>query len=148
MAENIIYRNYKDSDSLSIAEIEKICFSEPWSKAAIEEFMSYSTGHTLVASLNEAVVGYITFITVLDEVQIANVAIHPNFRRNHIGENLLKELDKLSLQNNSSFITLEVRASNEPAIRLYKKCGYNVVGERKNFYKSPAENAVLMNKVL
>ena len=94
---------------------------------------------------NYEVYGYITYSVVLDEVQIANVAVHPDQRRRGIAENLLKSLYASSKASGMSVITLEVRESNKPAICLYKKCGYKEVGRRKKYYKSPDEDAILMN---
>ncbi len=148
MENNYIYRNFIGSDSTHIADIEKMCFSEPWSKSAIEQFIGFDTSHILVSCIDEVIVGYITFMSVLDEIQIANVAVHPDYRRKHIGEGLLRKLDNFSQEVGASVITLEVRASNLSAIRLYKKCCYQEVGVRKSFYSSPKEDAILMNKVL
>ncbi len=142
------YRFHKSEDLLQIAELEKVIFSLPWSLSALNEFVSHDTGRILVASNGGIVVGYITFNTVLDEIQIANIAVHPSYRRMNIGINLLKMLYESAIVDKMSVITLEVRQSNEPAISLYKKCGYETVGTRKNYYSNPKEDAILMNLYL
>ncbi len=142
---NTSYRFYTEEDLKDIAELEKMCINPPWSYKALCDFASCPTSRILVASYNYEVYGYITYSEVVDEVQIANVAVHPEQRRRGIGENLLRTLYANSKQNGISIITLEVRESNEPAIRLYRKCGYKEVGRRKKYYTSPSEDALLMN---
>ena len=84
--------------------------------------------------------------TVLDECYIANVAVRNKFRRLGIGASLLGTAEKAALYKNCSFISLEVRVSNTPAINLYEKHGYISQGQRKNFYSNPTENALIMTK--
>ena len=145
---DIIISDFSDSDLKAIAEIEQISINPPWSYKAICDFARQDTSRILVAKIGTTVAGYITYSVVLDEVQIANVAVHPDFRRMGVGENLLTTLSENEKKNNMSFITLEVRQSNTPAIRLYEKCGYIVIGRRKNYYKNPTEDALLYNLTL
>lgn len=144
MADIIISHHTKD-DLEAIAEIESVSINPPWSFKAICDFSECDTSRILVAKLDNVVVGYITYSVVLDEVQIANVATHPEYRRRGIGEKLLNFLYDESKASGMYVITLEVRQSNEPAINLYRKCGYDEVGRRKNYYKNPTEDAILMN---
>ena len=127
-----------------VSKIEKACFSEPWSVNAFINELKNPDAITL-AALDNQVVGFINARKILDEVYINNVAVSENFRRQHIAEQLLISLEN-KVKDNSSFITLEVRKSNIPAQSLYEKLGYEVVGERKNFYQQPTENAILMTK--
>ena len=127
-----------------VFKIERACFSEPWSVNAFIDELKNPDAITLAALDNE-VVGFINARKILDEVYINNVAVSENFRRQHIAEQLLISLEN-KVKDNSSFITLEVRKSNIPAQSLYEKLGYEVVGERKNFYQQPTENAILMTK--
>ena len=140
--------HHKEKDLEAIAEIERVSINPPWSYSAICDFAKCHTSRILVALTDEKVLGYITYSQVLDEVQIANVAIHPDSRRQGIAEKLLNYLFSQSKALDMYVITLEVRQSNEPAIRLYKKCGYTEVGRRKNYYKNPTEDAILMNLTL
>ena len=94
------------------------------------------------------IAGYIGAHNVLGEVYITNVAVFTSQRKKGIGEKLISKLAEVVNNENADFITLEVRESNAPAIRLYEKCGFEKVGERKNFYEKPCENAVLMTKNL
>ncbi len=143
---NNTLRFYTYSDLASIAKLEKQCFSEPWSFKALEDFISYPTNNILVCEgENGIVLGYITFSLILDELQIANVAVDTSQRRQGIGQALVSELIKYGDKKDCLIITLEVRKSNIPAIMLYEKCGFSKVGLRKNYYKSPVEDGILMN---
>ncbi len=145
---DIIISHHTTDDLYAIAEIEKVSINPPWSYKAICDFSSYETSRIIVAKYDGIVAGYITSSAVLDEIQIANVATHPNYRRLGIGEKLMTFLSEEAKCSGRSVITLEVRNSNTPAIRLYEKCGFERVGVRKNYYKNPSEDAVLMNLTL
>ena len=145
---NIIISHHNIKDLEAISQIEALSINPPWSYKAICDFAEFDTNRILVARANDAVVAYITYSVVLDEVQIANVATHPNYRRMGIAEKLLRQLYSQSKDAGMSVITLEVRHTNEPAITLYQKCGYLEVGRRKNYYKNPTEDALLMNLTL
>ena len=80
----------------------------------------------------------------MGEVYITNVAVFPEFRRNGVGKALVECLVKQMKTEHADFVTLEVRKSNINAISLYEKCGFKKVGERKNFYEKPIEDAILM----
>ena len=100
----------------------------------------------LVAEEGERVAGYIGSQTVMDETDMMNVAVHPDFRRQGIAEKLILELiDRLKTMK-SHCLTLEVRASNDPAIALYGKLGFEQVGRRKNYYRNPREDALILRK--
>lgn len=128
-----------------IAELEKICFSEPWSQNAILD--SFRSGTVFfVAVKGKKVLGYAGIKPVLDEGYITNVAVFPEYRRLGVAKALMSRLDRLAEDRQLSFISLEVRESNIPAITLYESFGYKNEGLRKNFYSNPAENAIIMTK--
>lgn len=137
-----------ESHISSVAEIERLCFSAPWSEAAVREELYNEAAHFLVAVSGEKVLGYIGVHEVCGEAYIANVAVHPQYRRFGIGERLLTAASDGAKGRNCEFISLEVRKSNAPAIALYEKQGYNIAGERKNFYTDPVENGLIMTKGL
>ena len=128
-----------------VAEIERLCFSDPWSEKALSESIAYDYAHFFVYLENGRVVGYMGLYALYGEGSVTNVATHPDYRGKGVGtalvENALKVGEELSLE----YITLEVRESNLTAQRLYEKCGFTRVGVRKNFYSLPRENAVVMN---
>lgn len=130
----------------TLAEIEKACFHAPWSADMLREELG--KGIFLVAEQDGAAVGYVGCQTVLDEGYITNVAVSPDCRRQGIGRALIAELTERAKRAGLAFVTLEVRASNAPALALYEGAGFRRVGVRKNFYTAPAEDAVLMTLFL
>ena len=133
----------------SIFELEKACFSLPWTRKNISAYLPDDM-HIMLCAVDDAgkVVGYIGLMYVLDEGYIANVAVSQDHRRQGIGTKLLAALVNEAKKRSLSFLTLEVRESNESAIALYKNAGFSEVGLRKNYYDKPTENAILMTKFL
>lgn len=129
-----------------VALIEKECFSTPWTKDGIESELSNENARFFVAEYMGETAGYLGMHIVLDECYIANVAVREKFRRKGIADKLLSVGEEKAKKESCAFISLEVRVSNEKAIALYKKRGYNEVGIRKNFYSDPTENALIMTK--
>ena len=132
----------------AIEELEKQCFSQPWTR---EQLISQlpDERHEFLAALHEGrPVGYVGMMCVLDEGYIANVAVSPDWRRQGIGDALIAELLRRAVSREQAFVTLEVRAGNEAAKALYAKHGFVPVGTRKKYYASPTEDAVLMTKFL
>ncbi len=135
----------KADDAAYVAELEKICFSAPWSATVLEE--SAKNGTTFfIAEANGDIAGYIGIDTVLDEGYITNIAVFPEHRKKGIASALLAHTENFAKENKLSFITLEVRVSNSPAIKLYEKHGFETAGKRKNFYINPTEDALILTK--
>lgn len=131
----------------SIAEIERLCFSLPWSETALCDELTNENAHFLAATVGEKVLGYIGVIEICGEGDITNVAVHPNFRRLNIGRLLLNKAENDARERGCTAVTLEVRVSNEAAIALYTSEGYKSQGIRKGFYDKPKEDALIMTKV-
>lgn len=138
-------REYRKGDETAIAELEKECFSDPWSAEAVLESVA-SHVRFFVFEEKEKIVGYVGLQTVLDEGYITNIAVSSAHRRKGIGKSLLNTLDKFAEELSLSFISLEVRESNLSAIELYTGAGYLSDGIRPNFYENPRENAIIMTK--
>lgn len=128
-----------------VAELEKICFSLPWSEKSLAEELINPDAVFLCREIDGKVAGYVGSI-ISDGCYVTNVAVFPQFRRMGCARLLLTSLEEKAKERNCEFITLEVRKSNLPAIGLYSSLGYSVAGERKNFYESPVENALIMTK--
>lgn len=126
----------------ALAEIERACFHAPWSERMLREELD--RGIFLVAERDGQAVGYVGCQTVLNEGYITNVAVSPACRRRGIARALLAALRARAETQGLAFVTLEARASNEPAIALYKGAGFVPAGTRKNFYTQPTEDAALM----
>ena len=129
-----------------VAQLEKLCFSLPWSENAIAGELTNPLALWVVAQDGERVAGYIGSQSVMGEADMMNLAVYPEYRGQGIGEQLVLELiDKLS-KNAVSSLTLEVRVSNAAAICLYEKLGFLQVGCRPNYYKAPKEDALILRK--
>ncbi len=127
-----------------VAAIEKTCFSHPWSEELLREELWNDSAVVIVAEgVDGTVLGYAGLQTVLDEGYINNVAVASPFRRQGVADELIAAFVRFG-QAKLAFLTLEVRASNAPAIALYEKHGFQPVGRRKNYYDDPTEDAVLM----
>ena len=129
-----------------IAQLEKLCFSDPWSVNSIASELDNKLAFWLVATDEDRVAGYIGSQTVMDETDMMNVAVHPDFRRKGIAEALVNALVENLQRMGSHCLTLEVRASNVPAIALYEKLGFSEIGRRKNYYRNPREDALILRK--
>ena len=127
-----------------LAELEKLCFSEPWSEKALLEEIDNPAAHFVVVAEGNEVLGYGGMHTVLGESYIDNIAVFPAFRGRGAGRAVTQALVDKAKENGGVFITLEVRASNVPAITLYESLGFENVGVRKRFYTNPDEDAVIM----
>lgn len=134
-----------ESHLCDVAELERLCFSEPWSEKTLELLLK-DGGVGFAVLCDGKAVAYGGMTCVLDEGQITNIATHPHFRRRGFAREVVEALLKYAEKNGISSVFLEVRSSNEAAISLYKLCGFECVGERKNFYRRPTENAVIMKK--
>lgn len=130
-----------------VAELERICFSTPWSRNMLAEELDNALSAFLVA-LDDGgrVVGYAGLQVVLDEGYITNVAVRPECRRQGIAGKLLQVFLDFAQGNQLAFLTLEVRASNYDAIALYGSRGFRSAGRRKNYYEHPREDAIIMTK--
>ena len=129
-----------------IAELERECFSAPWSEAMLTEALFDAQASFIVAESEDGgLLGYAGLHVVLDEGYIDNVAVDPAYRRQGIADALIDTFVRFGAAK-LAFLTLEVRASNEPAIALYRKHGFEEVGRRKDYYTKPKEDAVIMTR--
>ena len=129
-----------------VAELERICFADPWSEKSVASELDNKWALWLVAVEDDQVIGYIGSQTSIDETDVMNVAVHPDFRRRGIAESLIIRLVEELKNRGSHALMLEVRASNAPAIALYEKLGFLQVGCRKNYYRNPKEDALILRK--
>lgn len=143
----VVLLSKENADKL--VELENKCFTSPWSYTMfLGDLESEHTYYFGVFNDKNELIGYIGMWHVGDTGEITNVAVHPHYRRMGIATKLVCELEKLSLEKGIEYINLEVRESNSKAISLYTKYGFEKVGLRKNYYKNPTENAILMTKSL
>ena len=128
----------------ALCELERLCFSSPWSENAFQEECDNPLAVFLVAEDENGVAGYVGCHFVCGDGAMTNLAVHPDLRRKGIGQALLTALEDEGRKIGAEAISLEVRKSNLSAIKLYEKMGYIICGERPNFYTKPNENAILM----
>ena len=131
-----------------LANLERICFSQPWSEKSLSEELDNRTAHFIVAEFNGVVVGYIGVFVVYESCDISNIAVFPEYRRQGIGRLLLEGACDVAQKGGAESISLEVRPSNEGAIALYRSVGFEEVGLRKNFYRNPTEDGLILSKKL
>ena len=129
-----------------VAQLEAICFADPWSEMSIASELRNIWSYWVVALDGDEVVGYIGSQSSCDETDIMNIAVHPDCRRRGIAESLIDNLIKELKNRGSHALMLEVRVSNDPAIALYEKLGFQQVGRRKNYYRNPKEDALILRK--
>lgn len=142
----IEYRTIQDSDVSQVAALEAVCFHDPWSEKSIAGELTNPLSCWIVAQEAEQIVGYVGSQTVLDESDMMNIAVSPAYRRQGIAEKLVQTLIDALRARGSHTLTLEVRASNVPAQALYEKLGFQQIGLRKNYYRNPKEDALILRK--
>lgn len=128
-----------------VAALERVCFSDPWSRRLLAAELDNDLSALLVALDNEGrVAGYAGLQVILDEGTVTNIAVRPDCRRQGVAGQLLQVFLNFARGNHLAFLTLEVRSSNYDAIALYGSRGFRSVGRRKNYYEHPREDAVIM----
>jgi len=142
----MIITNMNQSHVTQVAEMEKLCFSDPWSERSIASELDNPLSLWLVAEENGKVLGYVGSQTVIDESDMMNIAVHPDCRRRGIANALITQLIEGLKKKGSRMLTLEVRTSNTSAISLYSGFGFAQVGLRKNYYRNPKEDALILRK--
>lgn len=128
-----------------IARLEALCFSEPWSEEGILEAYRLGTKF-FIAENSKQLMGYIGIKAVIDEGYITNVAVYPQYRGIGVATALINKVFDFAKEKGLSFVSLEVRASNTAAVSLYEKTGFKEEGRRKDFYRLPREDALIMTK--
>lgn len=136
----------KDNDVTEVAELEKKCFDVPWSEKSFRDEMANKLAVYFVAKSDGVIVGYAGFWNVSGEGGITNVAVLPEYRRQGIAGRMIEEMTKAAKDLNLELLTLEVRKSNIGAQGLYKKYGFDIIGERKRYYSDNGEDAWIMTK--
>lgn len=145
----LVLRRATLDDAEAIYEVEKACFSTPWSMESIEAELNedmHDQRLYLVAEEDGRIVAYAGAWLVLDEGQITNIAVIPDARRQGIGAMITRKLVRLLFEASMTEIFLEVRLSNLGALAMYRRLGFTVKGIRKNYYTDPVEDAYIMSR--
>jgi [ribosomal protein S18]-alanine N-acetyltransferase len=141
----LVIRPVLETDFAAICEIEKRAFEDPWPKEAFTDFLCQNSW---LLELDGSVAGYIFYHAATDEAVIINFAIDPLHQRSSHGAYLLKHSMQLLIDQGIRYFYLDVRRSNDGAIALYHKMGFQTLGFRKNYYHQPPEDAIVMGLVI
>lgn len=142
---DLVIRRGEEKDILAIEELEKQCFATPWSYESLKyDIVENNRALYLVAEIEGEIVGYVGIWKIVDEGHITNVAVSPSHRRKHIASALLETLFRVTERAGVVQHTLEVRAGNEGAIKLYEGFGFKEAGLRKGYYEDNGEDAIIM----
>ena len=129
-----------------VAEIERLCFRDPWSENSVAGELGNKLAHWIVLEEEGRVLGYVGTQTVMEETDMMNIAVHPDHRRKGVADALMAVLISDLQRMGSHSLTLEVRVSNEAARKLYERWGFAEVGRRKNYYRNPKEDALILRR--
>lgn len=144
MAEKVTIRPMTPEDATAVYQVEEACFSVPWSLEDFQDIFRFGENYYLTAWDEDRIVGFIGLMAVAGEGDITNVAVLPSHRKQGIGDRLVREMLALAKEKEISKIMLEVRASNQAAIHLYEKYGFEFLCIRKKYYQKPTEDANIM----
>lgn len=137
----------KSSDLDDIYELDMQTFAMPWSKEALSyDILENDNAFVIVAEYEGEFAGYADIWTVLDEADLNSIAVRVDFRRKGIGDAIILAMTEMLSANGVATINLEVRVSNMPAIKLYKKYGFNECGVRPGYYLDNGEDALIMKR--
>jgi [ribosomal protein S18]-alanine N-acetyltransferase len=132
------------ADLDEVMAIERTSFRYPWSSNFFLEELQVVCARSIVAQVNDKIVGYVLFWLLPEEIDIHNIAVHTDFRRQRVGQTLLQQVVEQARSRNSARVTLEVRVSNIAAQKLYDSVGFVSQGLRKGYYSNDGEDAVIM----
>ncbi|KPK99433.1 MAG: hypothetical protein AMJ91_07850 [candidate division Zixibacteria bacterium SM23_73_3] len=146
--EHITIERMGENDLEEVARLERLCFSDPWSKKSFEEELKHRFSIPLVVKCNTRVIGYVCLWHLYDQMEIANFAISPEHRGKGIGKMMMERVLLEAKKRGCSSVMLSVRESNLSALSLYAKSGFIEVERRKNYYRHPTEDAIIMMRNL
>lgn len=144
--DNFVIEKMNSKTAFDVSEIEKACFSKPWSLKSIESELGNKCAYFYTVKYNDIIVGYGGMHIIIDECYVDNIAVLPEYQHRGIGKRIVKYLIEVAKSRECKFISLEVRQSNINAISLYKSFNFTLVGKRKNFYSLPTEDAYILTK--
>lgn len=135
-------------DLEQVVEIEKASMPSPWSMELFEEELKRERARYFVGEMDGQVTGYMGYWEAPEEAHIINLAIAPRFRQKGLGFQMMEYCLRFAYNKGARLATLEVRESNEAALKLYEKMNFRVVAIRKKYYSDNQENAVVMIREL
>lgn len=148
LVEKLVIHNMQPEDVDEVVEIEKQSFSDPWSEENFLVELDLPFSWVWVAKIKNELIGYCCCWEIEGELQIANLAVHPEFRNQGIGKKILQEILNRACQRKVKKVTLEVRESNQFGLKLYYAFGFAEIGRRKRYYQKPTEDGLILAKIL
>jgi len=142
--QRVSFRSMVPADLDEVMAIERTSFRHPWSSNFFLEELQVACARSVLAQLNDKIVGYVLFWLLPETVDIHNIAVHTGFRRQRIGQALLRQVFEQARSRHLSRVTLEVRISNIAAQKLYESVGFLSQGLRKGYYSDDGEDAMIM----
>ena len=146
--ENVCIRSMRQEDLDEVIAMESLFFGAHPDLTAYKKACLRTGNIYMVAEINGCIIAYCTIITSYETADLCNIAVKEEYRRCHIAEKLLEKCVITCKARGVTRILLEARESNTPALNFYKKMGFMEIGKRKNYYKEPCEDAVIMEKML
>ncbi len=137
-------KSMKQTDLDDVMAVEEVAFASPWNRGMYLRELERLDACYLTAKSGRLLIGYGGVLVILDEAHIMTLAVRDDYRRQGIAMRILLELIGRAEEMEAHFLTLEVRKSNQPAISLYEKLGFQIMGERKHYYIDNLENALIM----
>lgn len=134
-----------------VLEIEHLCYSNPWRPSSFIGEMEnppFSRPFVIFVEPQKIPIGYVIYWKIKEEIQISNIALHPDFQGLGIGETVMRRILDMCQKEGGEYVILEVRPSNSAARMLYKKLDFQVMGVRRGYYQNPPEDAILMGRTL
>jgi len=146
--EHIAVQRMSREDVEEVARLEKLCFSDPWSKSSFEHELTNRFSIPLVVKSGSTIVGYCCLWHVYEQMEIATIAVAPEFRGKGVGGMMMRWIVEEAARQGCSSVVLSVRESNLTAIRLYRRFGFVQLDRRKGYYRLPDEDAIIMIKAV
>lgn len=137
-------RRMETRDLETVAELEKLCFSESWSYRLLEEGLYSPYDVYYVFEQEDKILGYCNLRVLAGEGEVQRIAVFPSCRRLGVARKLMEAMTAFARENRASCISLEVRESNQAARNLYESCGFAAEAIRRGYYRNPDEDAVIM----
>lgn len=148
MSDEIRVRRMREADLERVLQIEHESYSTPWPESSFRGLLRRSDATLLVADTNATVAGYAVSWAVLDQGELGNIAVAPEYRRRGIARVLIEAVIDDMKDRGVRELFLEVRVSNVPAQTLYDQYGFEVIGRRRNYYENPVEDALVMRRMV